>query len=187
MVCWILAFFTILVLRKNELQNDRLLSFGLPGLFVLCSFGLTLATILQDQLGLSGLSDFFHNLVQAFNPDQYSLPIYAALVLLAMALLFLASVWVLRQKAPLAVALIAFATIPGYSALMHWSHSEQRDHWFGYWFGHDMFTPPFNVYPEMPGMRFYSAAPIPDALYRHLHDLLRELHAARLQAHGPPF
>jgi len=149
MVCWILAFFTILVLRKNELQNDRLLSFGLPGLFVLCSFGLTLATILQDQLGLSGLSNFFHNLVQAFNPDQYSLPIYAALVLLAMALLFLASVWVLRQKAPLAVALIAFATIPGYSALMHWSHSEQRDHWFGYWFGHDMFTPPFNVYPEM--------------------------------------
>ena len=21
--------------------------------------------------------------------------------------------------------------------------SDQRNHWFGYWFGHDMFTPPF--------------------------------------------
>jgi tetratricopeptide (TPR) repeat protein len=32
---------------------------------------------------------------------------------------------------------------------MHWSHSEQRNHWFGYWFGHDMFTPPYGIYPEM--------------------------------------
>jgi tetratricopeptide (TPR) repeat protein len=27
--------------------------------------------------------------------------------------------------------------------MSHWFHSEQRNHWFGYWFGHDMFTPPF--------------------------------------------
>ena len=55
----------------------------------------------------------------------------------------------LRQNASLAIALVAFATIPGYSALTHWSHSEQRNHWFGYWFGHDMFTPPFGIYPDM--------------------------------------
>ncbi len=53
------------------------------------------------------------------------------------------------KKPRWAIALIAFATIPGYSALTHWSHSEQRNHWFGYWFGHDMFTPPFGIYPEM--------------------------------------
>jgi tetratricopeptide (TPR) repeat protein len=29
------------------------------------------------------------------------------------------------------------------SGLAHWFHCEQRNHWFGYWFGHDMFTPPF--------------------------------------------
>jgi len=149
MVCWILAVITILILRKNGLQTDRLLSFGLPGLFVLCSFGLTLATILQDQLNLTGLSGFFHNLAQAFRPDQYGLPVYAALILLGMALLFLCSVWILRRKAPLGIALVAFATIPCYSALIHWSHSEQRNHWFGYWFGHDMFTPPYGIYPEM--------------------------------------
>ncbi len=149
MVCWILAVVTILIIRKNNLQNDRLLSFGLPGLFVLCSLMLTIATILQDQFSLGGCSNFFHNLVQAFRPEQYGLPIYAALILFGMALLFFVWVWALRQKAPLGIALIAFATIPCYSAMTHWAHSEQRNHWFGYWFGHDMFTPPFGIYPEM--------------------------------------
>ena len=140
---------TILILRKGGLQDDRLLSFGLPGLFVLCSLILTIATILQDQLSLGGFSNFFHNLVQAFRPEQYGLPVYAALILFGMALIFFALVWGLRQKAPLGIALVAFATFPVYSAMTHWSHSEQRNHWFGYWFGHDMFTPPYGIYPEM--------------------------------------
>ncbi|MEI9962255.1 MAG: hypothetical protein WDM76_14315 [Limisphaerales bacterium] len=33
--------------------------------------------------------------------------------------------------------------MPIYPALSHWAQNEQRDHWFGFWFGHDMFTPPF--------------------------------------------
>jgi len=33
--------------------------------------------------------------------------------------------------------------MPVCSGLSHWYKSEQRNHWFGYWFGHDMFTPPF--------------------------------------------
>ncbi len=88
MVCWILAGVTILILRKGGLQNDRLLSFGLPGLFVLCSLMLTIATILQDQFSLGGFSNFFHNLVQAFRPEQYGVPVYAALILFGMALIF---------------------------------------------------------------------------------------------------
>jgi hypothetical protein len=41
------------------------------------------------------------------------------------------------------------------TVLTHWSDNEQRGHLFGYWFGHDMFTPPFKgkdgkpLYPEM--------------------------------------
>ena len=149
MACWIFTAITILILRKNGLQNDRLLSFGLPGLFVLCSFGLTIATILQDQLNLDGFTNFFHNLAQAFHPYQYGLSVYAALILFGMALIFVCLVWALRRKAPLGIALAIFIAIPSYSALMSWSHSEQRNHWFGYWFGHDMFTPPFGIYPEM--------------------------------------
>ena len=154
MLCWILAGATILILRKGGLQDDRLLSFGLPGLFVLCSLGLTLAAIFQNQPGMSGLPNLFHNLVQAFRPDQYGLPVYAALMFLGLTLLFFCSLWLLRQNASLGIALLAFATFPGYSALTHfssnhWSSSDQHNHWFGYWFGHDMFTPPFGVYPEM--------------------------------------
>ena len=148
-VCWILAGITILILRKGGLQNDRLLSIGLPGLFVFFSLALTVATVLQAQLDLNNLSGFFHNLVQAFRPEQYGLPVYAALILFGAALIFFVGVWALRQKAPLGIALIAFATIPCYSAMTHWAHSEQRNHWFGYWFGHDMFTPPYGIYPEM--------------------------------------
>ena len=154
MLCWILAGVTILLLRKGGLQDDRLLSFGLPGLFVLCSLGFTLAAIFQNQPGLSGFSGLFHNLVQAFRPDQYGLPIYAALMFFGLAVLFFGSLWRLRQNVSLGIALLAFATFPGYSVLTHyssnhWTSSDQRNHWFGYWFGHDMFTPPFGIYPEM--------------------------------------
>ena len=43
----------------------------------------------------------------------------------------------------------AFAIAPVRSALSNWSDAEQKGHLFGYWFGHDMFTPPFGLYPEM--------------------------------------
>ncbi len=39
--------------------------------------------------------------------------------------------------------------------LAHWEENEQRGHLFGFWYGHDMFTPPFiesdgqPIYPEM--------------------------------------
>ena len=42
-----------------------------------------------------------------------------------------------------------FAITPVRSILSNWSDNEQRGHLFGYWFGHDMFTPPFGLYPEM--------------------------------------
>lgn len=48
--------------------------------------------------------------------------------------------------------LIALATVcllPLRPALNNWAENEQRNHLFGYWYGHDMFTPPFDIYPEM--------------------------------------
>ena len=58
-------------------------------------------------------------------------------------------VLVCRQRAFLPVLLALFAVIPGRSILSNWADNEQRGHLFGYWFGHDMFTPPFGIYPEM--------------------------------------
>jgi tetratricopeptide (TPR) repeat protein len=87
--------------------------------------------------------------------DQYGLPVYAGLILLAMTLVFLAALALNRDRAPLAVCLAVFALMPLHSILTHWSDNEQRNHWFGYWYGHDMFTPPFKgadgklLYPPM--------------------------------------
>jgi thioredoxin-like negative regulator of GroEL len=87
--------------------------------------------------------------------DQYGLPVYAGLILIGMAVVYLAAIAYHRQRAPIAIALAIFALMPLYSIMTHWSDNEQRNHWFGYWFGHDMFTPPFRgadgkpLYPEM--------------------------------------
>src|SRR5258708_3100697 len=72
-----------------------------------------------------------------------------------MAVAFLASMLFYRKRAPLAITLAIFAIMPLHSVLTHWSDNEQRGHMFGYWFGHDMFTPPYKgadgkpLYPTM--------------------------------------
>jgi tetratricopeptide (TPR) repeat protein len=87
--------------------------------------------------------------------DQYGLPVYAGLILLGMTLVFLTALAVYRERAPLAICLGVFALMPLHPILTHWSDNEERNHWFGYWFGHDMFTPPFQgadgkpLYPQM--------------------------------------
>ncbi|HKS37066.1 MAG TPA: tetratricopeptide repeat protein, partial [Verrucomicrobiae bacterium] len=50
---------------------------------------------------------------------------------------------VARHRAPMFALLCLFAILPVKSILSHWADNEQRGHLFGYWFGHDMFTPPF--------------------------------------------
>jgi tetratricopeptide (TPR) repeat protein len=92
---------------------------------------------------IGGVSEFFHGISQAFVKDQYALPVFANLILVATPLVFIASLLFYRNRAPVLIALCIFAAAPVYSGLSHWYKSEQRNHWFGYWFGHDMFTPPF--------------------------------------------
>ena len=51
---------------------------------------------------------------------------------------FLASLVLWKQRAPLALTLAIFAAVPLQSRMAHWADNEQRDHLFGYWFGHDV-------------------------------------------------
>jgi tetratricopeptide (TPR) repeat protein len=87
--------------------------------------------------------------------DQYGLPVYAGLILIGMTVVFVASLLFYRNRAPLGIALAVFTLMPLHSIMTHWSDNEQRNHWFGYYFGHDMFSPPFKgaegkpIYPEM--------------------------------------
>ena len=100
----------------------------------------------EHYFGLDGqipLGDVPHWIAQAFAPNQFGLPIIAALMLVAMTIVFAGALLLYRDRAPLGIALGLFGAMPLYAGMTHWFNSEQRNHWFGYWFGHDMFTPPF--------------------------------------------
>jgi tetratricopeptide (TPR) repeat protein len=93
--------------------------------------------------GQVGLLELPHWIGQAFAQDQGGLPIYGNLILVTIPFVFILALLIYRHRGPVLITLALFATMPLYSGLCHWAHSEQRNHWFGYWFGHDMFTPPF--------------------------------------------
>jgi len=88
-------------------------------------------------------SDLFAGVRMAFQPDQFALPIFGGLLLVGMCVLFIAGVAIYRHRAPLALSLGIFSLLPLVSVFSNWAESEQRGHLFGFWFGHDMFTPPF--------------------------------------------
>ena len=112
----------------------------------------------RHYFGPAGQMDLFdlpHWIGKAFAKNQYGLPVFANLLLLALTLAFLAALLIYRRRSPLAVTLGLFAMLPLYSGLSHWFECDQRGHMFGYWFGHDMFKPPFkaadgkSLFPEM--------------------------------------
>jgi tetratricopeptide (TPR) repeat protein len=119
--------------------------FGGAALFCL-GISMYLAFSGEDRLSLKQVSDA---LPRIFAPNQYSFEVWGALLILGSVIAFIASLLIYRNRAPVLIALCIFAAAPVYSGLSHWYKSEQRNHWFGYWFGHDMFTPPFGIYPEM--------------------------------------
>ncbi len=93
--------------------------------------------------GQISLSELPHWIAQAFAKDQYGLPVFANLILVAVPIIFITALLVYRQRGPVLILLCLLTAMPVWSGLSHWYKSEQRNHWFGYWFGHDMFTPPF--------------------------------------------
>ncbi len=93
--------------------------------------------------GEISLGQLPHYIGLAFDKDQYGLPVFANLILLAIPICIIGALLVYRQRGPVLIMLCLFAIMPTWSGLSHWYKSEQRNHWFGFWFGHDMFTPPF--------------------------------------------
>ncbi|MGA2246779.1 MAG: DUF2723 domain-containing protein, partial [Verrucomicrobiota bacterium] len=103
----------------------------------------TAGTLFHGPAGAISLSELPHHIALAFDPDQYGLPIFAGLILLAIPLCLIGAFLVYRQRGPVLIMLALYAIMPTWSGLTHWYKSEQHNHWFGFWFGHDMFTPPF--------------------------------------------
>jgi hypothetical protein len=124
---------------------------------VLACFALISATG-RHYFGPDGAISVFelpHWIAQAFRPSQYGLPIYAHLLLVAIMIGLLATFVLSRRLPPLKPIVVLLALLPLYSGLAHWFECDQRGHMFGYWYGHDMFKPPFAkpdgkpLYPEM--------------------------------------
>ncbi|MGO8837146.1 MAG: protein O-mannosyl-transferase family [Limisphaerales bacterium] len=128
-------------LTANPIEDERLYFLVSGVAAALClSTAIVLIFFQGDSLGIR---EIWTALGRVFAPDQYSLPVIAGLLVLGVVAIFIGSLFVYRQRAPLAITLGLFTIMPLASGLSHWAHSEQRYHWFGYWFGHDMFTPPF--------------------------------------------
>ncbi len=85
------------------------------------------------------------------NPLFITTAILGLLMTAALVVLFVLN----RKKAPLKPIFIIVLFMPIYTVMAHWWDNEQRGHLFGFWYGHDMFTPPFEqadgtpLYPEM--------------------------------------
>ncbi len=69
-------------------------------------------------------------------------------------------------KTRLALTLALFCFIPVDSILDHWAENEQRNHYFGYWFGHDMFEPGMDT-SAAPAPKDASGKPLYPSMDKH--------------------
>ena len=82
-----------------------------------------------------------YEVLYTFNETVFAILRNATLLSLGISAGFLLLVILQRDKAVLSPFLALFALIPFDSAMSHWADNEQRGHYFGFWFGHDMFEP----------------------------------------------
>jgi tetratricopeptide (TPR) repeat protein len=113
-----------------------------------CLFGalgasvIALFIVLVTYQSEDGIINFHHQLFDLV-PSYSPIVRFTALFSLALALAATAILFIHRTKAPMSLMLALFAILPFRSVISHWEENEQRGHYFGYWFGHDMFRPPF--------------------------------------------
>lgn len=100
----------------------------------------------------AGLGVFWSGLRATFTHLYFTPPVLSILARLFVLVLvgaFVVVILLQRERLATGVLLVFFTAIPLYSPLSHWAENEQRGHLFGFWFGHDMFAPPFGIYPPM--------------------------------------
>ncbi|HEX4120571.1 MAG TPA: DUF2723 domain-containing protein [Verrucomicrobiae bacterium] len=138
LVCLLMAlvpFVFFLKMRKSE----RVWMIGLTGMFLCLSVLVTdLLNPTRDGQTMSLVKIFFA-------------PSYVPIAIWIGYGFALAGVWLVVRwpRVRSGWVLTLFAAMALGSVVSNWAASEQRGHWFGFWYGHDMFTPPFRIYPEM--------------------------------------
>ncbi len=106
-----------------------------------------LLVVYENESGAAGGETPFYRF--GIEPSFDPLVRFTAIFSVVLSLLFVGFIASWRTQFPIIPMLALFAVLPVKSVLSHWEGNEQRGHLFGYWFGHDMFTPPFGIYPEM--------------------------------------
>ncbi len=127
---------------------EKMRSWGIVGgviALVLAMYNLLddTGTLFYGPGGEISLFQLPHHIMLAFDKDQYGLPVFSNLILVCIPIIFLAALFFYRQRGPVLLLLALLSITPFCSAMLHWYKCEQRNHWYGYWFGHDMFTPPY--------------------------------------------
>ncbi len=118
--------------------------------FMLSAGGAVLCVLLAVSLAFFNersltFNQMFEVLPRMFKLRLANLPAQAGALVLLISVAFLIGLIVYRDRAPLGLTLGLFALMPVASFMSHWGSSEQRNHWFGYWYGHDMFSAPFTA------------------------------------------
>jgi len=123
-----IALVSGLLLKKYEESRFYLLI----GALVVCALNLyqVVKTCLDTELILHRAADFLS---------------------FALSLIFLCLIFFCRKQVKIGLVLVLFALMPLDSIMSHWDDNEQWKHYFGFWFGHDMFEPGLDT----------SAAPAP--------------------------
>jgi hypothetical protein len=154
-VAVLIAAVCLFMSKQSKRIADQPVFRGVAGGIMLFSAVLTLVIVMGEKISLSGLGTFASMIFKVFEPGQFAVPVLASLLMFGLTVVFVLGLVVWKNRAPLALTLGIFAVMPLQSYMAHWDANEQRGHLFGYWFGHDMFTPPFNgkdgkpIYPEM--------------------------------------
>lgn len=166
-----LAFLLLILLNPTpDLQSRELNRVFFTSSHVVIAIGIgfglsMIAAFLKTQYQMSrqlalwcgavcaGIALFY--MLRWYERTQFPLVRLGSFMGLILPVIFTAMLLMCREKAPLKALLAVFVFIPAQSILLHWSDNEERGHQFGYWFGHDMFYPPFEdgegqpLYPEM--------------------------------------
>jgi tetratricopeptide (TPR) repeat protein len=94
--------------------------------------------------GILALASLWLGVADAYRPETpYWIPRFAAVWSFSLAVLATLVLAFWKQTAPVVALLAICFLMPVWTFASHWSDVEQRGHMFGFWFGHDMFTPPF--------------------------------------------
>jgi len=106
------------------------------------SLGAALVALFMLAVRFSGVS-LYQSLVLDLDSSYNPIVRFTAVFSLCLALAAVAMFFLCRTQLPRIAFLAVLWVLPAWSVLSHWYDNEQRGHYFGYWFGHDMFTPPF--------------------------------------------